>query len=241
METVIFNWDIDEFYNMVKSCEFDDGVIQTLNNITKDNLILEAGCGTGRVVKYLSDLGYNIEGIELGEKSVTDINQLEPSLKISVGDITDIDKPDDTYDRILSYGVIEHFIDGPDVPLLEMKRVLKPDGKLIITVPSFNKVRQSRYQKYPDDLYWKFIVGNQFYEYRMKPEEFEEVITSNGFKIEQSLPIADIDGIYHEHLSMVTHDGVKLVPSTEALGYNKHYETIPFHHNHMHLIVCSKE
>ena len=59
------------------------------------------------------------------------------------GDIFKMDIPDETFDVILSFGVLEHFED-PDIQkkaILEHKRVLKNDGIFLITVPFLSFMR----------------------------------------------------------------------------------------------------
>lgn len=83
----------------------------------------------GRVVKYLHDLGYiNAHGIELGISAVAHINKRFPELKIIQGDILRMPYPHEEFDLILSFGVVEHFMEGLELPLSRLNEVLKPGG-----------------------------------------------------------------------------------------------------------------
>jgi SAM-dependent methyltransferase len=93
----------------------------------------------------LQDLGYDIEGLELNRELVEEINTKFPNIRVFFGDIASIDKPDNYYSGIVSYGVVEHVVEGIDVPLKELVRVLKKDGVAIVTVPSFNHLRRIKY------------------------------------------------------------------------------------------------
>ena len=80
--------------------------------------ILEAGSGNGRVVYYLSKKGCtDVSGIELNEEIVKDLNKKYPDLKIYSGNILEVPEYLRNNDLILSYGVIEHFVDGVERPL----------------------------------------------------------------------------------------------------------------------------
>ena len=235
--SVVFDWNPEEFSALVNCCEWDDAVIETIPIIKKGRSILEAGCGTGRVVKYLSDKGYTIEGIEKNGSIVEQIRQ-KHNINIHQGDILNIPRPDNHYDYVLSYGTIEHFEEGPEKVMAEMKRVLKPDGILIVTVPSFNLFRQKRYTK--GDGYYKFMANRTFYEYRFTPDEFRDICINAGFRIIRDIPISHMDGMFHEKLADVEFKNWMFYPSKSCLIINDEYKKIPFFHNHQHLAICQK-
>ena len=141
--SIKFSWDPKDFDYLVESCRFDDAVKLSLKYLNDKSLkILEAGCGSGRVVNYLYDLGFqNIYGIELNHDAVTHINRIFPELNIIQGDLLYMPY-DDKFDVVLSYGVVEHFPDGLELPLLSIYDILKPGGVAIVTVPSFNTLRK---------------------------------------------------------------------------------------------------
>ena len=88
-KSVEFRWDSKDFNNLLESCIHDDAVKLSLRYLNDKNLkILEAGCGSGRVVKYVYDKGFqNICGIELNKDAVTNINAIFPELNIIQGDL----------------------------------------------------------------------------------------------------------------------------------------------------------
>jgi len=145
INSVQFNWNIEEFDALVRSCEKDDGVRLALKYLSKDARILEAGCGVGRVVRYLQDWGYDIEGSELNASIVKQVIDRFPDMRIRQGNILHIPVSDEYYGGLLSYGVVEHFTQGPDEALREMFRVLQPGGVAVVTVPAFNALRFLKY------------------------------------------------------------------------------------------------
>ena len=239
--SVLFDWDPSQFNNLVDSCKCDDGV-QIALRILHGNYyrrILEAGCGSGRVVKYLTDRGYRfVDGIEANTHTVLEAKKIMPF--IHHGDVSDMFWDDDTFDFVLSFGVIEHFPSGPQEPLKEMLRVLRPGGTAIVTVPSFNLVRQKKYKKEPNDKYYVFKVADKFFEYRFTPEEFRFECLEAGFEIVGDEPISHLDGMYHELLAPIGWKDWKFSPSDECLKLNEEYKKIPFYHNHMHCAVLRK-
>ncbi|MFH1352767.1 MAG: class I SAM-dependent methyltransferase [bacterium] len=155
-ESIEFEWDFDAFQFQLESCKYDDAVQVSLNYMTDKNLkILEAGSGSGRVVKYFSDLGYkNVYGIELNKEIVHTLNRKYPELKVIQGSILKMPYEKNRFDIVVSYGLVEHFPKGLKGPLLSLFNVLKPGGTAIITVPSFNHLRQF---KLYIDKYFRFL------------------------------------------------------------------------------------
>ena len=57
--------------------------------IDKKGLILEAGCGAGRILNYYDKLGYKIVGVDFFNKVIKKINKL--LIKAEEGDIRNLD------------------------------------------------------------------------------------------------------------------------------------------------------
>lgn len=116
-------------------------VVWFQNFLTKEDRILEFGCGTGIMVgAFLVQNGYDVHGvdldcpsIELGQQMYRD-NDLDPA-RLKCQDLAD--EPDHSYDVIIATEVFEH-IEKRDIDAV-MKLInskLKPGGRLIITVPN---------------------------------------------------------------------------------------------------------
>ena len=100
--------------------------------------ILEAGCGMGQWVMVLDQMGYNITGLDFSESTIEKLQAEYPNLQFVVGDVTDFEFKDESFDAMLSWGVIEHFEEGPSQALSEAYRVLSKDGISFVTVPCKN-------------------------------------------------------------------------------------------------------
>jgi SAM-dependent methyltransferase len=226
-KSVEFGWDANDFEDLLRSCEKDDAINITLEYLNRDDKILEAGAGSGRVVKYLSVLGYKgVEGIELNEMAVNDFNRRYPDIKMIKGDILQMPYPEIFFDVVVSYGVVEHFKElGVVPPLIALRSVLKCGGLAIITIPSHNYVRRvmgfvymignmmnpkknalfrklmgkpSIQRQHSSGFgYYVYPQGGEFFEYRLTPFQFTAACEQAGFSILKSMPVAHMDGIYH--------------------------------------------
>lgn len=269
--TVVFEWNPEDFDVLLESCDRDDGVQLSLQHLPRTGRILEAGCGTGRVVRYLHDRGYDIEGVELNAAIVAQVKAAQPDLKILVGDVAQLPRPDGYYAGLVSYGTIEHFIAGVEAPLQEHYRVLAPGGIAVITVPSYNGLRRLKYffdvcfrrlnprmnnlvrralghkpmrrnrqgrDGFRYHVYPQFLG---FFEYRLRPAEFEAAVRAAGFRILSSRPITHLDGLYHEFgAPLIEFRRWKFYPTHIALWLDRVFRRLPFFHNHMHAIVATK-
>jgi SAM-dependent methyltransferase len=120
--------------------DFYGGRQWILKHVPRYGKVLEAGCGYGRWVFYLSRLGIDIEGLDFHAptlKAVSDWGRANRfDHKFILGDVCELPYASDTLSGYLSFGVIEHFQEGPMKALSEVYRVLRPGGIAIITTPS---------------------------------------------------------------------------------------------------------
>ena len=102
--------------------------------------ILDAGCGDGRFIKMLHDANANtVEGLDYSERAVAFGRILLPDTSIFIGDLTDFTTLQgvEKYDCIFLIETLEHIeLKHVDTVLNNLKKMLTPDGLLIITVPS---------------------------------------------------------------------------------------------------------
>jgi len=97
--------------------------------------ILEAGCGAGVMAAKLIKRGYAVWGIDLAEPMIRHARQLCESDPFGVGDIEHIPFPDNTFDVVVSLGVIE-YLESDEQALREVWRVLRPGGRAVIAIPN---------------------------------------------------------------------------------------------------------
>ena len=97
--------------------------------------LFDFGCGSGYLVGELQRLGYDAYGVDF-EKEAIDygLNEGVRNLKLATGE--KIDYPDATFDTVTAFDVIEH-IENEKPVIAELVRILKPGGKIIITVPAY--------------------------------------------------------------------------------------------------------
>ncbi|MEI8361404.1 MAG: class I SAM-dependent methyltransferase [bacterium] len=101
--------------------------------ISREQKIIDIGCGTGAVMKKLSDSGYQVEGIDNSLDALSYCQQ--KGLTVSNGTAEKIDVPNDYCDVVISLDVLEH-LDNDKSAVTEFHRILKTGGYVIATVPA---------------------------------------------------------------------------------------------------------
>ncbi len=104
--------------------------------------LLEAGCGLGSWVRFLRKRGYNVVGIDFVSEILQRVRTDFGPLQLTAGDIRALPFPGESFDSVLSWGVIEHLEEGPYSALNEFWRVLRPGGSAFLTVPYINQLRR---------------------------------------------------------------------------------------------------
>jgi SAM-dependent methyltransferase len=111
--------------------------------------ILDVGCGYGgRTVYYASRCGAaSAHGVEVALPMVERCRELASELgssttTFSVGQAEDLPFPDESFDAVVSFDVLEHCQD-PRRAVEEMTRVLRPGGKTWNVFPTYKGARTS--------------------------------------------------------------------------------------------------
>lgn len=101
--------------------------------------ILDLGSGRGSFLIDCSKKGAIAEGLELNkeyiEKSLSRAKEARVSIKVSQGIGEELSFQDGSFDFINMCEVIEH-VNNPEKVLSEVYRVLKPGGKVYVSVPN---------------------------------------------------------------------------------------------------------
>ena len=102
-------------------------VKKIIGSFEKNANILDVGCGEGVLVEEYSQHGWNIKGLDLNYESEF----------VQRGNLLSMPFDDQAFDLVLLLDVFEHlqYSEQP-LALREIKRVMKPNGLLIATIPN---------------------------------------------------------------------------------------------------------
>jgi SAM-dependent methyltransferase len=98
------------------------------------SVVLDAGCGSGRTLDELVAYG-EVHGVELDPEAAA-LARSRGQGEVQIGRLEALPWDDATFDLITCLDVIEHTPDDR-VTLRELRRVCKPGGWLLVTVPAY--------------------------------------------------------------------------------------------------------
>jgi SAM-dependent methyltransferase len=103
--------------------------------------ILDVGCGRGLMLSDLAHRGWRAVGVEMSDAASRHAREVL-GLDVRVGDLASCRFPSGSFNVVTLFHVLEHLPD-PDSALAEVRRVILPDGRLLLEVPNFGSL-QSR-------------------------------------------------------------------------------------------------
>jgi 2-polyprenyl-3-methyl-5-hydroxy-6-metoxy-1,4-benzoquinol methylase len=126
-------------------------------SFVRNKNVLDIACGEGYGTSLLAEFANTVVGIDIDETTVMGAQNkyVRDNLKFQIASITDLPLSDHYFDVVISFETIEHITDQ-DKMLLELKRVLKQDGILIISTPDkkyFTEIKPYKNPFHPKELY----------------------------------------------------------------------------------------
>lgn len=145
--------------------------------------VVEAGCGSGRILLAHSQAGYRVHGIDYAPRTVRALREAHPALQITEGDIRKTPYGDSEFDGYWSIGVIEHFWHGYSDILVEASRILAPNGYAFISFPYMNYIRRLRAFFSLYRCYDQQEMPENFFQFALTIEAFLDQCARVGFQL----------------------------------------------------------
>lgn len=123
---------------------------QILNRfIPRAGKLLDIGTGTGKMLSELKQAGWQVFGVDIEKKAQQE--SAKRGIYIKTADVSKkpLPFPNSTFDLVTALDLLEH-IPNDQFCLREMKRVLKPQGIILISVPAYQQLFS----------YWDKMVGH---------------------------------------------------------------------------------
>lgn len=146
-------------------------------HIKKNSVVLDFGCGDGKMTSLLSDISRRIYGVDNQERAINFAKLMTFNKNISFKKTyNDILFPNNFFDVVVCFDVIEHIpIHLVHYVIYEIKRVLKRNGLLILTTPNRCSLNNR--------IFGHNIDPKHYYEYSF--EELDNLLKSEGFHVKE--------------------------------------------------------
>ena len=104
--------------------------------LAKDRVVLDMACGEGYGTEMLARVAHTAIGVDISNEAVAHATQKyeKSNLFFATGSCADVPLPQSSVDLVVSFETIEHH-DQHEAMMAEIKRVLRPDGLLIMSSP----------------------------------------------------------------------------------------------------------
>lgn len=135
----------------------------------KDKVVLDIASGSGYGTKMLAKNAKKVYGVDISTEAVeyAKKNYNAKNIEYIVGDAASIPLSDGSIDVVVSFETIEHIPQYKKF-LQELRRVMKPNGVLIVSTPND--------EEYPE--------GNEYHVHEFGMDEFKQLMASNFKNIE---------------------------------------------------------
>lgn len=163
----------------------------------KKGKILEAGCGAGRILRYYHDQGRDILGIDYIEVAIEKLKDVDSSLKVEVGDITNLKFEDESFKYVLAFGLYHGLEFGLEESIKETYRIMQYGGSVCASFRADNIQTKlvDWLTKYRSDK--NFSKDSlEFHKMNLTYSEFKNLFRNAGFNVASIVPVENMPLLY---------------------------------------------
>ena len=144
------DWTLEHLHRYLLACE-----------LAADKIVLDIACGDGYGAAMLARHAAQVTGVDIDTPTVERARgkYVADNLRFLQGSATDIPLDDDSVDLVVSFETIEHLMEQ-DRMLYEIRRVLRPEGFLLISSP--DKYEYSYVPGYHNEFHLKELYRQEF-------------------------------------------------------------------------------
>lgn len=151
-------------------------MVAELQKFKKTGKLLDIGCGFGLFLKMAKEAGFKVYGVEMEKEAVKTAQEKFGLKNIYQKNVKEIGFPERYFDVITLFDILEH-LENPEVILKELKKLLKPNGVLVIQSPN---IESFMFKLTKEKWNW-LLFPNHLYHFT--PKSLTLLLKHSGFKI----------------------------------------------------------
>jgi SAM-dependent methyltransferase len=145
-----------------------------VDRFSSQGKVLDIGCGNGWVLYDFQKKGWQVAGVE-PSKIAADIGN-KYNLNIHNGTLLSANYKSNEFDYVRSNHAFEH-INNPNEVLVEMNRVLKPNGVMMMGIPNYNGINSKIAKQY-----W-YYLGAPVHTFNYSPKNIIQMFAKHNFEV----------------------------------------------------------
>lgn len=180
--------------------------VPAMPSYVSNGKILDIGCGAGDTLILLKNLGWNTYGVDMDSHAIENAQKRGLS-QVKLGTYEYLSNyPDNFFDAIRLYHVIEH-IDNPSMCLKLIQQKLKNNGELIIGTPNSQSVLSHIFRSN-----W-YNLDTPRHLFLFSPSNLKTLVWKNGFTTQkiEFCSAGGIPGSIQYWLGEISHKKMNLI------------------------------
>ena len=240
LETTVSGRDMIEHLHRYSLC----------SEFISNKVVLDIACGDGYGSFLMSEKASHVYGVDIDQTTILNAQNkyIKSNLIFLTGSADKISLESNSIDVVVSFETIEHH-DNHHEMIREIKRVLKPDGLLIISTPDkiyYSELRKFKNEFHVKELYkdeFKGLISSYFKETKLLIQEYtngSSIIRQDTVDTELILYTGDFNKTFKEilvplfliaiasdvkleHNKTSIFNGCQLIENTIIKNYNKSF------------------
>lgn len=144
--------------------------------------VLDVGCGTGLLVKFMNTHRFRAIGCDASPEAVKEAKKTSGSRNIILSQASDLPFQSSSFDLVTSISLVEHLTQKEAIKFIkEAKRILKKNGFIFLVTPNFATplriLSGGKWFAYQDPTHVNFFT----------PRSLSNLLVENGFKKPQTI------------------------------------------------------
>jgi ubiquinone/menaquinone biosynthesis C-methylase UbiE len=148
--------------------------------------LLDIGCGTGHVLRGLSEDQFEVFGADFAHGMVKVASLEHPTRRFLAADARLLPFTTASFDVVTIIGVLEYIVEY-ERAVAELARVIRPGGTLVISVPNarsiFRRLHDAERALTAPIRGWRGRPSRQYHQFRWSEETATRMLEDNGFEV----------------------------------------------------------